>query len=213
MVHGSDSPESRAREIDLFFPAPELWSGVSCPSALWLLASRSPQRRAILERLGSPSGAPGGRRGARGGGPGQVALENALGKARAVWRRRPPASWCSAWTRSWLWRAGSTASRRMSATRGRRCALWRRHSHRVQRRRADRGWAGAHGAGAHRGQLSDARRGVDRLVPGYGGVARSRRRLCDPGRGGGAGARDAGRLRECRRPAAGDACSICARSC
>ena len=44
MVHGSDSPESAAREIGIWFPET---SGLSL-----VLASASPRRRAILEQLG-----------------------------------------------------------------------------------------------------------------------------------------------------------------
>ena len=45
MVHGSDSPESAAREVGAVLPR----SGLTEPL---VLASRSPQRRAILEQLG-----------------------------------------------------------------------------------------------------------------------------------------------------------------
>ncbi len=47
MVHGSDSPESAAREVRLFFPG-----ALSDARPQLVLASASPQRRAILERLG-----------------------------------------------------------------------------------------------------------------------------------------------------------------
>ncbi len=48
MVHGSDSPESAAREAALFFERPV----TAVPVQPLVLASRSPQRREILERLG-----------------------------------------------------------------------------------------------------------------------------------------------------------------
>jgi len=79
-VHGSDGPESAAREIGIFFPSSEL-------VARLVLASRSPQRRAILDALGvafvvRPSGFEERELGeAR-----TVALHNALGKASAVAR-------------------------------------------------------------------------------------------------------------------------------
>ena len=87
MVHGSDSPESAAREAALFFPscprprraprmAPAAGPGLS-----------SPQRRAILERLevAFTVRVPDVER-ARAGDPEEVARENALRKARAALR-------------------------------------------------------------------------------------------------------------------------------
>ena len=51
MVHGSDSPESAAREAALFFPS-DLVSAAAAPRCSSSSPPRSPQRRAILERLG-----------------------------------------------------------------------------------------------------------------------------------------------------------------
>ena len=57
MVHGSDSPESAARETALFFG--ELLArrrrGAGARAAPLVLASRSPQRREILSVSGSTS--------------------------------------------------------------------------------------------------------------------------------------------------------------
>ena len=73
MVHGSDSNESAAREAAMFFPG---------PTDRLVLASRSPQRRAILEQLGVAfdvvvSDA----RSCSTGAPVEVAVENARRKA------------------------------------------------------------------------------------------------------------------------------------
>ena len=74
MVHGSDAPESAAREAKLFFP--ELNS---------VLASRSPQRRAILEQLGVAFRVePADVEELTEGDPVAVAIENARRKAAAV---------------------------------------------------------------------------------------------------------------------------------
>ena len=50
IVHGSDSPESAARELPLYFASGEL---LPAGGMTLVLASRSPQRRAILTQLGA----------------------------------------------------------------------------------------------------------------------------------------------------------------
>ena len=73
MVHGSDSPESAEREAKLFFPEP------------LILASASPQRRAILEQVGIPFEVrASGVEEETAGDPAWVAEENARRKALAV---------------------------------------------------------------------------------------------------------------------------------
>ena len=78
MVHGSDSPESGMREAGLFFPR-----------ARDVLASASPQRRAILEQVGiSFDVRVSGVEEETHGDPVAVAEENARRKALAVAERR-----------------------------------------------------------------------------------------------------------------------------
>ena len=100
LVHGSDSPESAAREVALFFP--ELVSRL-------ILASRSPQRSAILEQLGIPFRVvvPGVEELADGD-PRALVEANARAKARAV---PATASWCSPRTPPWCSTGAGTASR------------------------------------------------------------------------------------------------------
>ena len=106
MVHGSDSNESATREANLFFP--EL-----------VLASRSPQRKAILEQLGVafdivvPDVDE-----LADGDPVEVARENAPAQGRGG-RRDGATARSSAWTRSWCSIARSMASRVTKLTRGR----------------------------------------------------------------------------------------------
>ena len=94
MVHGSDSPESAAREVGAVLPrallnGPSVRIAVSRPL---VLASRSPQRRAILEQLGIafevhvPEVQE-----LDAGPPHEVAVENAYRKAAAVAAASPDA--------------------------------------------------------------------------------------------------------------------------
>ena len=79
LVHGSDSHESAAREIGALLPR-ALSADGGC-----VLASRSPQRRAILEQLGIAFEVrPADVEELTDGDPRAVVLENALRKARAV---------------------------------------------------------------------------------------------------------------------------------
>ena len=102
LVHGSDSAESAAREIGLFFP--ELGEPL-------ILASGSPQRRAILEQLGvdfrveAPDVEE-----LTEGEPRELVVENALRKARAV--RRASACWAATRPSSLDGRAVRQAARR-----------------------------------------------------------------------------------------------------
>ena len=126
MVHGSDSPESAAREVGAVLP--RAWQLVSAPARAaqvrpLVLASRSPQRRAILERLGVAftvrvSGV---RASSSRASRGEVALENALRKARAV--RAPGAREAVLGGDTLVSLDGrSTASRATRRRRARRCS-------------------------------------------------------------------------------------------
>ena len=77
LVHGSDSPESAEREIEIWFPE------------LLILASRSPQRKALLKALGIDfRTVPAEVEETTEGAPQELVLANALAKARAVAARR-----------------------------------------------------------------------------------------------------------------------------
>ena len=167
LVHGSDSPESAAREA-------------RSSSRTLILASGSPQRRAILEQLGgglSRGGARGG--GAHRGAPRAVVVENALRKARAV-----EGGLVLGWTPRW-----STEARAGQAARrgGGRAVSWRpvgRGPRGDERDRAEgRGNEGAHGRGSDSRALPGARAARHRLVPRERRVARPRRGYAIQGRG------------------------------
>ena len=196
MVHGSDSPESAAREAALFFP--ELL--VSAPVG----ASAGP-RLPLAAAAGDPRAPGGGVHGAShrrarsssSGDPGEVALENALRKAarRAAAPRpaRRGGGWCSAATRWWRWTARSTASPRDEREARATLRALSGATHEVVsglalllRRRSERQRTAVARTAV---TLPRARRGAARLVPGPGRVARAGRRLRDPGRRRGAGAR------------------------
>ena len=189
MVHGSDSPESAAREAALFFG--ELLSpserrvGAQPLRRPRLVAS--PQRRAILERLGVDLQRAGlGRAGARATGEpgGGGARERAAQGARGAQRPRARARRCSAATRSWCSTARSTASPPTSARRRATLRALGGRTHEVLSGLAVLlGGRGAHGARAHR--RSRFRALDEELLDWYVAtrrVARALRRLRDPGR-------------------------------
>ena len=105
VVHGSDGPESAAREIALFFgeaelvdPVPQHFWGACLPDrpgepsigfAGLVLASRSPQRKLLLEQLGLPFRVVVSEHdeGVSDGNPAHTVQQNARGKAEEVMAR------------------------------------------------------------------------------------------------------------------------------
>ncbi len=173
MVHGSDAPESAAREVALFFPGSRL-----------ILASASPQRRSILSRSAPRSSRGDRRRGATDGPPEEIVLENAFRKARAVADRLGAArpvlgvDTIVAVGRR-IFHKPADASGRRDARRARRprahvlsgvCLIEGDTFQRAASR-------------APRSRFRRAHLAADRLVRGHRRVARARRRIRDPGAG------------------------------
>ena len=152
-------------------------------AAALILASRSPQRRAILAAAGIEFTVAG----ARGAGADRGRAGGDRGRERAAQgRARSPRPRVRAGARRRHRRGVRGAGVRQA---GRRAARPARRS----RRSAGRthtvisgvclrgGGRGAHRGGPHRGPLPRARAGAARLVPGHRRVARASRRLRDPG--------------------------------
>ena len=130
LVHGSDGPESAAREIGIFFPE---------------LSEARPRRRARPQRRALPRAGDSRRRRSRSAGHRFEEVEQGdppAGRAReragegARGRARATARSCSAWTRSSRSTGASTASRRTRRRRAPRSSALRRDPHRRQRPRA-----------------------------------------------------------------------------
>ena len=212
MVHGSDSPESAAREVALFFPDAGLMSccrdGREPAGARVALAAAARDPRAAGRRVlgpGPPTSRSSRRAAARGGA--RERLPQGVGG-----RRRRREGWCSASTRS------SSLGARMygkpadaeEARATLRALAGRRHAvisgvcliedGQVRSAAAQTGVA-----------VPGAGRRPDRLVPGQRRMARARRRLRDPGTRRGARGGDRGRLPQRGRPAGGDAARAGAR--
>ena len=88
MVHGSDAPESAAARGRAVLPRPRLGGANGCAAARLILASASPQRRAILEQIGVAFEVRVPEVDELSDGPAaEVALENAYRKAAAIGAR------------------------------------------------------------------------------------------------------------------------------
>ena len=179
MVHGSDSPESAAREVGAVLP------GALAGADALVLASRSPQRRAILEQLGH--------RRSRSRPADVEELERGRPARRS--RSRTPAARPRAVAAPDELRArrrhrGRARRRdlRQAARRGGRRARSLRRSAGARTTVLSGARAARRGGGERGGVARHARDasatlddGPARLVPGDRRVARARRRLRDPG--------------------------------
>ena len=198
--HGSRLRRARVRGARGRPVLPRARLGPAAMATL-ILASRSPQRRAILEQLGVqfevriPDVDE-----LETGPPHEVAIENAYRKAAAAVTpgRRAAGSGGRHDRQHRLADLGQTR-RRSAGDRHAACAAGRRHAVIsgvcviAGGQHPDRG-------GDHRGSVPFAGRCADRLVPGQRRMARARRRIRDPRARCGAGGGDRGRLHERRRP-------------
>ena len=170
LVHGSDSDNTAERRDRPLVP------GARRPL---VLASRSPQRRAILEQLGIEFDArPADVEEDSEGDPADVVVRNARRKARRGARATP----CSASTRRCTWTDTCSASRpdEHQARRYLELLLWT-HARGLQRARTGPRRGRAQRRCPHGGDLSGAECAADRVVPGGRGVAGSGGRLRRPG--------------------------------